>query len=166
MKTDTSHSDDPTCYSDFALQEYALGRFSKDVRGTIASHLEGCSACTRALNEIQLEVCYFQELGEIRSETSGACVTDENLASIIDAGIDDKTHEHIVVHLQSCSDCRQRLVEMRQEIVRALSQSEGSIAEERSEASQVLTIPKRPEQPDTEQVDLPKFGIKDVDTGT
>ena len=161
--TDAQREDE--CFTDYALQEYALGRLSEKIRAKTESHIRECRACHTTYHEIQREVACFQEL-ETGRRSVGDCLRDEDLGLFLDGTGETTQRDSVLRHLQSCKSCTLTLVEMRREIAEALAQVDGLKSEAPSERGIVLTMPKRPEPRTDDPKSMPDFDLKGSDTGT
>ena len=165
MTHSAPHSENDECYTDYALQEYALGRLTPSVRNAVEGHLGECTACSEALETIRLEVCYFQELSDVSPAERGAdCVSDDDLALFRDGNFDESDYNTILEHLQRCGTCRAALIEIRTESARAMAQVEGREAVERSESPTILLMPKRKPLPQGDENNLLRIDIKRMGT--
>lgn len=153
------------CYTDYALQEYALGRLAEDVRASVEAHLSTCEACAICLKEINTEIACFHELEANRSP-KGQCISEEEIAIFIDGGGEESHRESVISHLNSCQSCTQTLIEIRRETAEALAQTAGILPESPSELGIILTMPPRTAPKQSAATHFTNIELKDSETGT
>ncbi|MFP6581961.1 MAG: hypothetical protein VCD00_05325 [Candidatus Hydrogenedentota bacterium] len=167
MTSQHPHPSAPQCYTDYALQEYALERFSEGLCSDITNHLDTCATCKNALKSIEREICYFQQIEALGHEINDQnCLDDIQMASFMDAGEKHDEYPTRLTHLQQCASCRHTLIEMREEIARALAQAAGNLDEERHQSTQILTMPERAASDGEDEDELPDFAVTRSGTDT
>ncbi|PCJ65833.1 MAG: hypothetical protein COA73_01780 [Candidatus Hydrogenedentota bacterium] len=105
------------CFTDFAIQEYVMGRLDSEIRSEVEVHFNRCKECASCHNQYELEREFISKLLNTPSETSpGLCVSDEMLAQFLDNSLNDTDRTKCESHLAGCSTCQQELLEMYDEV--------------------------------------------------
>jgi anti-sigma factor RsiW len=112
MNDSASKSEKP-CFTDFAIQEYIMGRLAEEIRREIEAHFHSCRECASCHNQYALERDFIVTLMSTSSDTpSGLCPSDETLARYLDSSLDDTEHTKCECHVAACADCRQELLDI------------------------------------------------------
>jgi predicted anti-sigma-YlaC factor YlaD len=159
-------SDDHPCYTDYALQEFCMGRLSEPVATAIEAHLTTCDACRAMDAEIRLEQAYFSQVAKIEEKApSNECLRDEQLGQFVDNSVKSDSKINVEFHVSTCYSCRGRLIELYRQIreVMEIAYESGGIgAEETPKPTLVLTMTKR--KPISASEQLPRFTLRDTGT--
>jgi len=117
--SDSTPSCENPCFTDFAIQEYILGRLADEIRREIEDHFHSCKECATCHNQYALERDFIAALLAAPSGTSpGLCPSDETLARFLDNSLDDTEHTKCECHLAACTDCRQELLDIYDDLQR------------------------------------------------
>ena len=159
-------SDDRPCYTDYALQEFCMGRLSDTVATAIQAHLITCDACRAMDAEIRLEQAYFSQVATIdANEPSNECLSDEQLGLFVDNSVKIDFKRNVEFHVSTCYSCRVRLIELyrqMREVMEVVYESGGIGQEETPKPALVLTMTKR--KPISASEQLPRFTLRDTGT--
>jgi len=114
-----SHGSDRPCFTNFALQEYALGRLNGDVRLEVEAHVGECRQCAALIEkETRLLKAALRAGAE---EGEGQAPEREMLAMYLDDSLDQETREKCESLLASSSEALAALLSMRRELVSVLN---------------------------------------------
>jgi len=137
-------SENRPCFTDFALQEYVLGRLDPDVRVALEDHIEGCPQCAACERLIATETKSLREaLRQAEGGSEVAPIDEELLALYLGGGLDDKEREEIETTLASSSVLRDRLNALRVELDEVLKPSKASARAPLEPEGQILRMPQR-----------------------
>lgn len=143
MTSNTEQPNQTPCYSDYALQEFALERHSMELREKIEVHISTCASCSSILEEVRHEINYFRHLTALDIDNSEARIHDSHtgerpeyesphtsrdaavgtqcpdsfeLASYIDKSDEDDSRETVEAHIATCAACRHELITIYREV--------------------------------------------------
>lgn len=143
MTSRTDKENQTPCYSDYAIQEFALERHSNEVREKIEVHLSKCASCLSILEETRLEIDYFRHLAALDVDFSEAgiqdsqseerpeiltpkisrdamaktqCLSSFELASYIDHSDENTQREAVESHIAICATCRHDVINIYRQV--------------------------------------------------
>ena len=140
----TSHSAERPCFTNFALQEYALGRIRSEVREEMETHLKKCPQCGACAALIEQETGLLSSA--LRSgieERPGQPLEREMLAMYLDDSLDPETREKCDKQLASSSKTLAALLSIRRELIDVLNATEGPGEFQVQPEGKILRMPKR-----------------------
>lgn len=141
---ETSQNGGETCFTNFALQEYALGRLSSEVRTELEGHIEDCAECAACVRLIEKETRLLREALRPNVDDSGAEALDaETLAMYLDDSLDQQTREKYEQLLASSPRSLEALVSLRRELVSAMSAENSSGEISLQPEGRIIHMPKR-----------------------
>lgn len=141
---ETSQSSDQSCFTNFALQEYTLGRLSSEVRLELEGHIEECVECTACLSLIEKETHLLCEALQPDLNSSGVEALDaETLAMYLDDSLDQQTREKCEQLLASSPGNLRVLVSLRRELVNVRSAEVARGETALRPEGRILRMPKR-----------------------
>ena len=118
----TSHSADRPCFTNFALQEYALGRLSSEVREEVETHVEECPHCAACAVLIEKETGLLSSaLRSGAEERPGQPLEREMLAMYLDDSLDQETREKCEKLLAYSPQTLAALLSIRRELIGVLN---------------------------------------------
>ncbi len=118
----TSHNADRPCFTNFALQEYALGRLSGELREEVEIHVKECPQCAACAALIEKETRLLNAALRVGAEEGeGEAPEREMLAMYLDDSLDQETREKCESLLASSSEALAALLSMRRELVSVLN---------------------------------------------
>ena len=165
MKSEQPQQHDNPCYTDYALQEYVLGRHSEELIQAISAHSSHCSACETMIVELRLEQQYLLHIRTYADTTTNEHCHDELvLAQFMDGALSDEDQNGVVNHLSSCDSCRRKLILLYRDVREALSalQESKSTVNKGAKPDLILLDSKREILPDTQK--LPQFPMRGTGT--
>ncbi len=141
---ETSQSNGETCFTNFALQEYALGRLSSEVRTDLEGHVEECAACAACVRLIDKETRLLRETLQSNVDNSGPEALDaQTLAMYLDDSLDQQTREKCEQLLASSPRSLEALVSLRRELVGAMGAENSSVETPLQPEGRIIRMPKR-----------------------
>ena len=146
----TSHSADRPCFTNFALQEYALGRISSEVREEMETHLKECQQCAACAALIEKETGLLSAALRVGAEERpGETLERETLAMYLDDSLDQETREKCEKRLASSPQNLAALLSMRRELIGVLIDAGGPGEKLAQPEGKILRMPKRQILPKT-----------------
>ena len=144
-------SREPECYTDYALQEYLMGRLDVSVRQDVQRHLDDCKECASRYNQYMLEKETIRNiLSSQPSVTStNLCIDDEALAMFLDNSLDEESRARCEAHLAVCKNCYAELLQIHNQLDELLSGEPNQAPEkiEQPPMGLILKMPKRTSPP-------------------
>lgn len=140
----SSNDADATCFTNFALQEYLLGRLGQDVRAELKQHVDDCPQCGACLTLMDTETQVLRAaLRDDSGEAENPKLDTETLAIYLDGSLSDEQREECERVLISSPQLLASLVDIRRELstLRVLDPNVLG-ASERPEG-RILRMPKR-----------------------
>ena len=133
------------CFTDFAIQEYLLGRLDAAVRVEVETHLGSCPECAACAKLLKRETLTLRAALRTPSpsESTASKINDETLASYLDNSLRPEAREEVELALLESSEALMRLNEIRLELEAVRDDS--AVPESRNYAPEgrVLRMPKR-----------------------
>lgn len=146
----TSHSADRPCFTNFALQEYALGRISSEVREEVETHLKECPQCGACAALIEKETGLLSSALRAGSEERlGQPLAREMLAMYLDDSLDQETREKCEKLLASSPKTLVALLSIRRELMGVLNATAGPGEFQAQPEGKILRMPRRQILPKT-----------------
>lgn len=141
-------SRDNLCFTDFALQEYVLGRLSPEVRVEVQGHLRNCLQCAACADLITQETGLLREaLGASAGSSKAVAIDDETLSLYLGDSLDAQSREACEESLAASPQLRERLGELRRDLEAVVGDAGAvEISETRLEG-RILRMPKRSRLP-------------------
>ena len=140
----TSHSADRPCFTNFAFQEYALGRISSEVREEMETHRKECPQCGACAALIERETGLLSSA--LRSgfeERPARPLEREMLAMYLDDSLDQQTRERCEKLLASSPKTLAALLSIRRELIGVLNATAGPGELHAGPEGRILRMPKR-----------------------
>jgi anti-sigma factor RsiW len=169
MTSKDIHSDSAnSCYTDYALQEYALNRLSPPVRSKVKTHLSDCRPCTAVLQDTEREMAYFQHLASVGTNSDNTdCPGEDDFAAYIDQRDTPEQRESLETHLGKCGSCLHGFLTLYRDIRDATSAPLATASTDTHEQTEmtesvILTLPS-PRKQDT-VAKLPIFALNKTGT--
>jgi hypothetical protein len=107
------------CPDEAVLEQLAMGRLEGPALTEMESHVASCASCTTALEALKVECTSIESALRIgRGALEVGCLSDEQLALYLDAGLDEDARTAVEEHLGMCSACQERVVEVYRDVVR------------------------------------------------
>lgn len=140
----TSHSADRPCFTNFALQEYALGRISSEVREEVETHVKECPQCGACAALIEKETGVLSSALRFGAEEGpGQSLEREMLAMYLDDSLDQETREKCEKLLASSTQTLAALLSIRRELIGVLNAAGGPGETHAQPEGKILRMPKR-----------------------
>lgn len=146
--TDSTGQNTDECFTDFALQEYVLGRLASEIRDEVVAHLKSCPACTACVNLFQMEAGALTELlaNSPRPDAASPIATEE-LAMFLDNSLDKKARQRLHATLADSPEELSRLIAVYREVQasrdHADTHTETREIPEREPEGRIIRMPKR-----------------------
>ncbi len=145
-----SRSPDRPCFTNFALQEYALGRLSGEVREEVEAHVQECRQCAACADLIEKETGLLSSaLRAGAQEGQGRPLEREMLAMYLDDRLDQETREKCEKRLAESPEMLAALLSMRDELVSVLNTTAAASELPERREGRILRMPKRRILPET-----------------
>lgn len=141
---DSSKNADAPCFTNFALQEYLLGRLGEEVRAELKQHLDDCPQCGACLKLMDTETQVLR--AALRDDTGDAENPErdtETLAMYLDGSLSDEQHDEYERLLISSPQLLASLVELRRELSDLRALDPESARTSASPEGRILRMPKR-----------------------
>lgn len=146
----TPHRADRPCFTNFALQEYALGRLSGEVREEVETHVVECRQCAACAALIEKETGLLSSaLRAGAEERPGQPLERETLAMYLDGSLDQETREKCEKLLAESPETLAALLSMRHELVSVLNATAAASELPERREGRILRMPKRRILPET-----------------
>lgn len=148
-----------SCFTDFAIQEYLLGRLDAGVREELEAHLKGCRECTACSELLAKETATLRAglRGTAGVESTAPGIDDETLAMYFDDSLSLEMREEIERNLAQSPEALRRLNELRLELESLRDGSKVLEGDAAKPEGRVLRMPKRQILP-RKLSDLPSEG--------
>ena len=147
MNAPTASQDNP-CFTDFALQEYVLGRLSPEVRIEVQEHMQSCPQCAACAGLIAKETELLRAaLGASAGSSSAAAIDDETLSLYLGDSLDAQSREACEKALVTSPKLRERLTELRRDLEAVLGDTGAAEISKVRVEGRILRMPKRSEVP-------------------
>ena len=141
---ETSQSSDQPCFTNFAIQEYTLGRLSSKVRVELEGHVEECAECAACLRLIETETRLLCEALQSNMNDSRVEALDtETLAMYLDDSLDQQTREKCEQILASSPGDLRSLISLRRELGSVTSSENNLVEKHVRPAGRIIRMPKR-----------------------
>ncbi len=140
----TSPSADRPCFTNFAFQEYALGRLSSEVRVEVEIHVKECPQCAACAALIEKETGLLSSA--LRSGAEGRPeqpLEREMLAMYLDDSLDQETREKCEKLLAASPQTLAALLSIRQELIGVLNAAVVPGETPARPEGKILRMPKR-----------------------
>ncbi len=110
------------CFTNFALQEYALGRLSSEVREEVEAHVNECPECAACAALIEKETGLLNSALRFGGEEEqGQSLEREVLAMYLDDSLDQEAREKCEKRLALSSETLATLLSLRHELLSVLN---------------------------------------------
>ena len=141
------------CPDEAVLEQLAMGRLEGAALAEIESHVASCALCATAVEALKMERTLIESALRIgRGALDAGCLSDEQLALYLDAGLDEDARTAVEEHLGMCSACQARAVEVYRDVVRLRDGGEPEEIED--PAVEVAELPCGVESGDTAKLTL------------
>jgi anti-sigma factor RsiW len=117
-----TNSQDESCFTDFALDEYVAGRLDPDVRAEVESHTRSCDPCREAVALLRAESEFLRHaLAQTGGESLAGDLHPETLARYLDGSLDPSDSAAVEHRLLRDPKTLHQLNELRAEVAAALA---------------------------------------------
>lgn len=93
----------PDCPSEFQSLLWLLG---EPVESDVAEHFLGCEACSAEIRSMRSTLEALREPAGSLGALEGGCLDEEQVAELVDGGLERAGREPLMAHLLSCQACR------------------------------------------------------------
>ena len=141
---DLSNTAETPCFTNFAIQEYLMGRLSEEIRTELKLHVDDCLQCGACLKLMDTETIILRAaLRDDFADSETSNMDPETLAMYLDDTLGNEQREECEKRLRSSPQLLASLLELKRELslVQSIDPLE-SIAPTTPEG-RILRMPKR-----------------------